>query len=95
MLFTVFMYCICSMKGKGKGDRREDMKDCPLNFPDVTPVAHVEECTRYAAGRFSLNAGITLGRDMLIFSHLFARYLIFLRFYYMYPIIFLTILVKS
>lgn len=32
------------MKGKGKGS-----EECPLQFPDVSPVDHVQECPRYTA----------------------------------------------
>lgn len=35
------------MKGKGKGKEQSDSKDCPLQFPDFTPVDHTRFCPRY------------------------------------------------
>lgn len=34
------------MKGKGKGSGSEE---CPLQFPDVSPLDYAQECPRYAA----------------------------------------------
>ena len=38
------------MKGKGKGDRGGDMKDCPLQFPDLNPVEHQRVCPTFTTG---------------------------------------------
>lgn len=41
------------MKGKGKGphdkdkEKDRDLKDCPLQFPDLTTVDHTKECPKY------------------------------------------------
>jgi len=39
------------MKGKGKGDRSGDVKDCPLQFPDLKPVEHQRLCPTVTTGR--------------------------------------------
>ncbi|XP_067124804.1 transcriptional adapter 3 [Centruroides vittatus] len=36
------------MKGKGKGKDIPDSKDCPLQFPDFTPIDHIRHCPRYS-----------------------------------------------
>ncbi|ELT93657.1 hypothetical protein CAPTEDRAFT_174003 [Capitella teleta] len=51
------------MKGKGKGDRAAAPtdKDCPLQYPDLTPVDHVEECPKFSALlKRTLEDGISL-----------------------------------
>ena len=49
------------MKGKGKGEREKAEKpldvpkECPLSFPELTPVDHTRMCPRYTAGRPNAN----------------------------------------
>lgn len=37
------------MKGKGKTPQ-QDSKDCPLQFPDLTPIDHTKECHKFTQG---------------------------------------------
>ena len=43
------------MKGKGKGERekidKSEVKECPLQFPEMAPVDHPRLCPRYTAGK--------------------------------------------
>ena len=50
-------YCrtTTSMKGKGKGDRSmKSSDDCPLQFPNLTPIDHTRTCPRYTDSKFSV-----------------------------------------
>lgn len=54
LCFIFFIRCIFDkMKGKGKGphdkdkEKDRDLKDCPLQFPDLTTVDHTKECPKY------------------------------------------------
>ena len=38
-----------SAKDKDKDKEKDDLTDCPLQFPDMTPVDHTRLCLRYTA----------------------------------------------
>ena len=66
------------MKGKGKGDRTSgakdkqqaaecnDLKDCPLSFPDLTPVDHVQLCPRFTSSKCLSHDGNFLLKQVFI-----------------------------
>ena len=52
-----------TMKGKGKGDRGGDLKDCPLQFPDLNPVEHQRVCPTFTTGSVTRPLGGSIRTD--------------------------------